>query len=147
MKKMIVLVFGLLLFGTICSGQTNLASAQCLSFVLPPIHLWEPSPQDQATKLALAVPVSTQLTDSNHVDLNTDTDDNELHSRLLRSGQFYLTPPEPKAENAFVRAAESIWAPEVVKVGKTSISSPIITAIKRKNPLCLLNPIFFQASW
>jgi hypothetical protein len=66
---------------------------------------------------------------------------------VIRPGEFYLIQAQPVAENRFVRAAEAIWSPEVVHLGKTTVSCPVITAIKRKNPLCLLNPIFFQASW
>jgi hypothetical protein len=116
---------------------------------LPPIRLWEPaSAPDQKPELAFAVPSSPQFSRATErVNLNTLSDANDFHSRVLRSGQFYLTAPEPKSENRLVRAAEAIWAPEVIKVGKTSLSCSLITAIKRKNPLCLINPIFFQASW
>ena len=150
MKQIALLSLGLILFSASSSAQTNVTSTNLSRFVLPPIHLWEPaSPQEETPKLALALPSSPQLSGSAQSTTLTATgnDDNEFHSGVIRSGQFYLTSPEPVAENRFVRAAESIWSPEVVKLGKTSISSPIITAIKRKNPLCLLNPLFFQASW
>ena len=34
-------------------------------------------------------------------------------------------------------------------VGKTTVSCSILTAIKRKNPLCLINvnPYFLKVSW
>jgi hypothetical protein len=67
------------------------------------------------------------------------------HERLERGG--YLTRPEPLSENRLVRLAESTLRPEVFKIGKTSVSCSIVTAIKRKNPLCLLNPFVFSLSW
>jgi hypothetical protein len=149
MKQLFLVSLGLIF--SIMSGfaQTNAPSPTGSHFVLPPIQLWEPaSPQDKSSELTLAVPPSPQLSGSTQrVALNTIGDDTEFRSRVIRPGQFYLTAPEPKSENRVVRAAEAIWSPEVVKVGKTSISCSLITAIKRKNPLCLINPIFFQASW
>jgi len=40
-----------------------------------------------------------------------------------------------------------IFRPEVIHLGKTYVSCSLLTAIKRKNPLCLINPIFFNLSW
>jgi hypothetical protein len=42
---------------------------------------------------------------------------------------------------------DPVFAPEVVKVGKVQMSGSIVTAIKRKNPFCLLHPLAFVASW
>ena len=67
------------------------------------------------------------------------------HERLERGG--YLTRPEPPSDNLLVRFADSTFRPEVFKIGKTSLSCSIVTAIKRKNPLCLLNPIVLNLSW
>jgi len=69
----------------------------------------------------------------------------KYHERLERGG--YLTLPEPPSENRLVRLAESTFRPEVFKIGKTSMSCSIVTAIKRKNPLCLLNPVVLNLSW
>ena len=154
MKTIVVLSLGLVFCGLSTRAQTNLTSATSPSFVLPPIQLWEPrSDQEHSQTLGFALPASPQFSSSaeqvtlnaEHVTLNND--DNEFHSRIIRSGQFYLSEPEPKSENNLVRAAEAIWSPEVIKLGKTSVSCPLVTAIKRKNPLCLLNPLFFQLSW
>jgi len=68
-----------------------------------------------------------------------------FHERLEQGG--YLTKPEPPSDNRLVRFAESTFRPEVFKVGKTSVSCSIVTAIKRKNPLCLLNPFVLSISW
>ncbi len=65
----------------------------------------------------------------------------------LRSDRFYLVEPELRSENRFVRAAQTIWEPRPVRLGKVRIASPVITAIKKKNPLCLLNPLVFQVSF
>jgi len=45
----------------------------------------------------------------------------------------------PEPNDRVSRCLESIFRPEEFHVGKTTVSSSILTAIKRKNPLCLLN--------
>lgn len=66
----------------------------------------------------------------------------------LQPGHFYLVQPERPAHNVIVRAVEGIFDPELIRLGKTTtLSCTVVTAIKRKNPLCLLNPLFFQLSW
>jgi len=37
--------------------------------------------------------------------------------------------------------------PQPIQFRKVSVSCSIITAIKRKNPLCLINPIFLDVRW
>ena len=69
----------------------------------------------------------------------------KYHERLKQTG--YLTRPEPPSDNLLIRIADSTFRPEVFKIGKTSVSCSIVTAIKRKNPLCLLNPFVLSISW
>jgi hypothetical protein len=140
----------LILYAFSCLGQTNTpADPVPHYFFMPPVQLWAPpSEQEQTPQLSLTgTTVPNPKVSTDRLTLNTGNDDLDFHSRVIRSGEFYLTQPEPNSENRFVRAAEAIWTPEVVKIGKTSVSCAIITAIKRKNPLCLLNPLFFHASW
>jgi len=77
----------------------------------------------------------------------TDRDEFEfqLYKRIERGR--YLTPPPPKPTTAFGRFMHNTFEPEVFSVGKTRVSCTIVTAIKRKNPLCLLNPLFLNVSW
>jgi hypothetical protein len=65
----------------------------------------------------------------------------------FRPDHFYLDQLEPRSESRFVRAVEDIFEPASFRVGKTTMSCTLVTAIKKKNPLCLLNPIFFTMSW
>ncbi len=62
----------------------------------------------------------------------------------LQSLQSFKIIPPPKSSGNFI---ESAFRTEVYHVGKTKISCSLLTAIKRKNPLCLLNPIFLNISW
>jgi hypothetical protein len=61
--------------------------------------------------------------------------------------RVYIVGPFQKSEDVFSRSIDSIFRPEEFRVGKTTVSCSILTAIKRKNPLCLLNPLFVNVSW
>ncbi len=89
----------------------------------------------------------TAVTTVDSFELDNSFPAGEFHSRVIRSGEFYLTRPESKSDSGVVRFVEGIFTPEIIRVGKTSVSCSVITAVKRKNPLCLLNPLVFQASW
>lgn len=71
--------------------------------------------------------------------------DMQLFYRLDKAG--YLTRPEPPSDNRFDRLMDSTFRPEVFHFRKVDVECSLITAIKRKNPLCLLNPIFFNMTW
>jgi hypothetical protein len=73
--------------------------------------------------------------------------DPQLYHHLDRNG--YLTRPSPPSSNLLVRVTDEVFTPEPILLGKTStFSCSILTAIKRKNPLCLLNTLpFLQLSW
>jgi hypothetical protein len=68
-----------------------------------------------------------------------------LYQKLERGG--YLARRDPPVENVFTRTMDAIFAPEVIQIGGTSIALSPYTAIKRRNPLCLLNPIPIVVSW
>jgi hypothetical protein len=70
--------------------------------------------------------------------------DPELYQRLEAYG--CLTPHPPPPNNTFTRAMR-IFEPEVVHIGQFDVACSIITAIKRKNPLCLLNPMVLNIAW
>src|SRR6266581_325837 len=68
-----------------------------------------------------------------------------IYERLEKGG--YLTRPELPSEDRLDRLVNTIFVPEPVQFRKISVSCSIITAIKRKNPLCLINPIFLDVRW
>lgn len=68
------------------------------------------------------------------------------------NGSPALVVPPPKEElggaAGWAQAKfEQAVSMEVVRVRKVALSGSIITAVKRKNPLYLLNPLVFVASW
>jgi len=65
--------------------------------------------------------------------------------RLDREGR--LSVGDRPSDNRFVRALDHIFRPEAIRIGNTYFSCSVITAVKRKNPLCLLNPLVVSVSW
>jgi hypothetical protein len=109
-------------------------------------HLHKPiSESDQILSAISSVPNPNGMSEPMSLHANERDLDLRLYYRLERGG--YLTRAEPKLESRFIRAIDAIFEPEVVRIGKTSVSCSIITAIKRKNPLCLISPIFLSVSW
>jgi len=68
-----------------------------------------------------------------------------LFQRLDRQG--YFSRRTAREEKPFDRFINSIFAPDFIHLGKVDVSCSILSAINRKNPLCLINPIFFQLTW
>jgi hypothetical protein len=135
------------LFALPCIGQSNTPAGTPVRFSLPSIRL-RADLQAEIEKSAPAVPVSTPVALSTPaVALESSLSASEFHSRIIRSDEFYLTRAELPADSGVVRFLENTFTPEVVHIGKVPVTCSIITAIKRKNPLCLLNPLFFQVSW
>jgi len=42
---------------------------------------------------------------------------------------------------------DAVFEPEVIHLRKIDVSCSLITALKRRNPLCLINPIVLNVSW
>ena len=75
---------------------------------------------------------------------NSDSSE-RLYRRLEQSGNLsLLMPTAPSGPRGIV---DSIIDQEVIRLGRTDVSGSIITAYKRKNPLCLLYPVYFNLSW
>jgi len=69
----------------------------------------------------------------------------QIYERLEKGG--YLTKPELPSEDRLDLLVNSIFVPEPVRFTKVSVACSIVTAIKRRNPLALLNPIFLDIRW
>jgi len=73
----------------------------------------------------------------------------ELHynSPEAIGARIKLVKPEVVEMDPVSKFLDKTFTPEVVHFRKVEVSCSIYTAIKRKNPLCLLNPLFFQVTW
>jgi hypothetical protein len=63
----------------------------------------------------------------------------ELEGLLNLPGPAYRNDLEPGMAAAF--------KPEIIRAGHTQIYSSVVTAVARKNPLCLLDPTFLKISF
>ncbi len=119
---------------------------------LEPDRLRLEGPTPEAQTAALNQQPSTSACDSLFGEAASNTRDAAFNLRVYRrleDGGF-LTRPPVKPDNLLDRGKESLantFTPEVFHVGKTEWSCSILTAIKRRNPLCLLNPIVLNISW
>lgn len=52
-----------------------------------------------------------------------------------------------KSDSRLARAMDAVFSPEVIQIGATQIAFSPYTAIRRKNPFCLLNPVPIAVSW
>jgi hypothetical protein len=59
------------------------------------------------------------------------------------------TPQEPAGAYGFLQTKvfNPIVDMESVKVGKAHVTGSIVNAVKKKNPICLLNPFIFAVDW
>lgn len=69
----------------------------------------------------------------------------QYSARLNAAGYMNPTPPPP--EDLFSRTVIAMFQPEPLQVARVSVAFSPITAIKRKNPLALLNPLVLNISW
>jgi hypothetical protein len=71
----------------------------------------------------------------------------DLRTYRLLEESGHLKRPVPTPDNMFVRVVSGIFEPAPVRIGKTTVACSVVTAIKKKNPLCLLNPMVLSISW
>jgi hypothetical protein len=145
--------------GTACA-QTNSADACGSLFLVPGSHLRDqqsdaPSPSrtlsaDPIVSSGQVFPDTTAGMDERlravRVSLSTGMDrfDLDLLHKLELDGTFVRQPDPP---TGLAKFADSTFRPEVISLGKVKFACTLITAIKHKNPLCLLNPYFLNFSW
>ena len=96
---------------------------------------------------AAIIPAHTETQRPGAFTLSTDGDGGNFRSYQFTQHQLDQFPPLRRTEDPGSRFFESIFQPEEFRVGKTKVACSLLTAIKRKNPLCLLNPIVLNVSW
>ena len=123
----------------------NLGGEQQPSALEPKI-----SPRDSTSKSSPA-----QANPGNYVSpaagsftLNTRGDDRQFQQFILQHPDYGFVPITHPPEDGVTKTFNAIFKPEEIHIGrKATFSCTILTAVKRKNPLCLLNPIFLHVSW
>jgi hypothetical protein len=122
------------------SSQTQFTPPQSQLFPPPDLKLHElPFKQESQSD---ALPHRT-LAYSGQMDSQVTPAQAALFRRIERSGQ--LKPPP--GETDFERKLDAAFKPKVIHIGHVQIYSPIATAIARKNPFCLLDPMVLGISF
>jgi len=130
-----------------CHGDTNQCTGSTL-FFQPGIQL------RQETRTAISKPKpppppapAAAEAATPQLQLSSALYSGEPRASFVRADEFYLTRIEPQFDNGLDKFVDDVFRPEVFHIGKLPATCSIWAAIKRKNPLCLLNPLFFQMSW
>ena len=140
-----ILLPALLLSCITSKGQTNVCAETSVWFFLDPVRLRTDVRTETDKPKRVVPPPSNQLPEKVSV-LESSLADEGFYSSVVRDGEFYLTKSMPRSDSAVVRFVEDVFRPELIPLGKVTASSPIVTVIKRKNPLCLLSGISTRAS-
>ena len=140
-------------------GETNHCAASSVRFSLPAVHLRaEPRPEAFQVETPGPAPVVFRAPAAG-IEAKHVLSDWDFRSDILRSDRFYLTQSKAPPDGGVARFVERIFTPEVVRVGKVSVFSPILTIAKTKNPLSILSAfgtdpdrglltfIFLKLSW
>jgi hypothetical protein len=146
-----------------CAAQTKCAKPDL--FLLPEIELRPLASQSETAasdhhyrartnslwELSLAKPNADAQTNAPttmaefRIDSVTTSLEQEVYAKLERGG--YLTRQDSGSDIPLVRWLGSTFEPAVFHIGKTSVCCSLVTAIKNRNPLCLLNPMVLGVSW
>ena len=137
---------GLIVSGiaSVGSGQTNLA--------VPPLHLFSIPSAYSILEQHETAPVksSTELSAS----LSTSADPNSITASIEKYQKWYgdswLQPQRKNiGEGGFYHwAKDKIFPePETVRFKHISLSGGVVTAIKKRNPLALINPTVFSITY
>jgi len=150
---LVIVISGLTLTAV---AETNAIPLVTRLFILPEPHLrsefQEPlssrtDPQQRETNSGSSPtemgPWHLDVHRSDSITLTTSRGDTDSQQYQ----QFKIIEPVHESGNRISRCLDSVFLPEEVHVGKTTVSCSILTAIKRKNPFCLINPIFLNVSW
>jgi hypothetical protein len=120
-------------------------STSQLPFASAALQLADPRPDPDPQFLSFNHKTIVHAQPDVELDAFTGRTERQLYARLEQDG--YFTRPRLQSENLIDRAVRSVFEPEAIRWGKTSVSCSLYTAIKRRNPFCLINPIFINISW
>jgi hypothetical protein len=128
----------LLAGATIAAAQSNVAVPHPGMFSLSPIQL-----RAEASNPKTHQTVTVGASESGFMEIGAESIIQSLDRYRWINEAECLTRTELHEPTPL----DKIFAPEVIRLRKVHLSGSLITAIKRKNPLCLLNPIVFWMSW
>ena len=110
----------------------------------PPIGQTASHPAATSESSTISGSGEFQIQTDSHVQTRMDAACARLDQMDRNGFVFY---PAEISDNRIVNAMNAVFEPEVFHIGKISASASIVTAIKRRNPLCLLSPAVLAFSW
>jgi hypothetical protein len=147
---------------TTTTAQTNSSVDHIRFFSIPTAQLRTADTEPPSSRTGLqqgevalrSWPVETRLADlrlqlSHPLALVGKSDDEDFrlpYGRYHDLDSIIIRPAKVPADPV-TWVLYSVLRPEELHVGRTTVSCSILTAIKRKNPFCLLNPLFLSVSW
>jgi hypothetical protein len=168
MNKAFLVVWIMLCCRSDSRSQTNATLVESNVFCLPQLQLGLPvlqlSPSTQSAAICglkeftLASPLPTQpdstpasttnaVSFTNTLNLAASETFSDVSPYPTRDLGRFLTKRDPESLSLLRHPVDAIFEPESLRLGKVTFSCSIVTAIKRRDPLCLLNPAFLGFSW
>jgi hypothetical protein len=156
-RELVLMIVGMALTS---AAETNSISQLSRLFVLPEPHLRAEYIEPPASQMDLqprefsfssspaerrSSPLETQHSDAFIPTADRGDTDFPQYNRFHQD--LGIIQPLHGSDNLVTRCFDSVFRPEEFHVGKTTVECSILTAIKRKNPFCLINPIFLNVSW
>ena len=156
-----VMVMGIAGMALAAVAETNSIPQYARCFILPKPRLRTgpaeppapgPAPGNGQAILTVSVtemrPADLKTQQTDRFALSAERGSGEAERYYLRQPNFGFIPPARASEDPVVRATEAIFRPEDFRIGRTTtFSCTILTAIKRRDPLCLLNRHFLIITW
>ncbi len=141
MKRIFLVAYALLAPCWISFGQTNSPAAAA---PLPPLRTLKMPAAPKQSPAAIVLPANTNAL-AGQMSLEGNPAKTAAPSRIAQEG--LLIPPGPAYSNDFERNMAAAFRPEIIHAGHAQIYSSVVTAVARKNPLCLLDATFLHISF
>lgn len=94
-----------------------------------------------------SIPESSNLP-ADSVDLDLMSDEVLIERfRMINGQEPLIPPPSQQTDNLMNTLIVRAFEMDVVRIKKVQISGSLVTAINRRNPLRLLNPLVFAIAW
>jgi hypothetical protein len=149
--KCAVAMVSLFCLGVSCFAGEPIAPAHLFRLSPIPPQL-PPEPKISTTNLVKKLPALPEEQDS-HLELRYGMTPQASEQAFEAMNGSILTQVEPEPERAGAigwvetKVLDPILVQESIKIGKVHLTGGIVTAIKRKNPLSLLNPFVLGLDW
>ena len=123
-------------------GQTNKPVASQARFSTGPLTWREMPPETVSTTPQSIVGPNTPPLE---MEISQERIEHAIDRYQWMNGSASFLGPE--TDSQFSSPEERLFQSEIIRIGKMKVSVSLITAIKRKNPLCLLHPVFLNINW